>query len=149
MLDELPDIVGQDLPVVGLPLRPTQIEVMFLGSFDYGGNRDLLPIFIPEEVPDIGVVISLQLDLRVFDHVFFYPQLAKDIPFDLRANFSSRPLSLIDDGKLRRVLSKVFEKCEEPASTDLQDLEHMLELDFSVNIAPEKHSDLLVAKGLV
>jgi hypothetical protein len=25
----------------------------------------------------------------------------------------------------------------------------MLELDFSVNFAPEKHSDLLVAKGLM
>ena len=39
MLDELPDIVGQDLPVVGLPLRPTQIEVMFLARLIMVGTE--------------------------------------------------------------------------------------------------------------
>jgi len=39
VLDELPDIVGQDLPVVGLPLRPTQIEVMFLARLIMVGTE--------------------------------------------------------------------------------------------------------------
>jgi len=56
VLDELPHIVGQDLPVMGLAFGLGEIKIVLFGPFDDRWNRYLLAILIPEPVPDIAEV---------------------------------------------------------------------------------------------
>lgn len=100
MLDEFSDIVGQDLTVMGFSFGPTRVKVILFGPLNNGRDTDPLSVLIPEEIADIGVVISVELNFGVFNHRFLYPQLSKDVPFDLGADFPSGFLFLINDREL-------------------------------------------------
>jgi hypothetical protein len=83
VLDELPHIVGQDLPVMGLPFGLGEIKIVLFGPFDDRWNRDLLAILIPEPVPDIAVVIGPERNLGGFNQAFLHPELLEDVLFNL------------------------------------------------------------------
>lgn len=107
MLDEFSDIVGQDPTVMGFPFGETQVKVILFGPLNNGRERNLLSVLIPEEIAEIGIVISVELNFGVFNHRFLYPQLSKDVPFDLGADFPSGFLSLINNRELRGIVPKV------------------------------------------
>ena len=119
---------------------------MLLSSLDNRRDRDFLPVFLPEKIPDIAVVIGVNGDIRVFDQAFLPAQLIKDVLFDLRAYRSGLLASLISDRKLRGVLTIVLQESKEPASADLEDVEDIRQLDLFVDVTLEQGPDLLVTE---
>jgi hypothetical protein len=96
---QIAHIIGQDLPVVGLPLGLGEVKVVLLGSLDDRRHRHLLAINLPEAVPDIAVVITSQGNLKVLDQPLLEAQFPKDVLFDLRGQLAGAALALIGDGK--------------------------------------------------
>jgi len=83
VLDELPHIVGQDLPVIGLSFGLGEIKIVLFGPFDDRWNRYLLGMLIPEPVPDIAEVIGPERNLGGFDQTFLHPEFLEDVLFYL------------------------------------------------------------------
>ena len=108
---------------------------MLLGPFDNRRDRDFLPVLLPEKIPDIGVVIGMKWDVRVFYQAFLPAQLMEDILFDLRVDHPGFLPPLIRDRKLRGILAIIFQQDKESASSDLEDVEDIWQLDFFVDIA--------------
>lgn len=148
-MDELADIIGQDLAVMGFSLRPTKEKIMLLSPFDNRRDRDLLSMLLPEKIPDIAVVIGVEGDIRIFNQSLLPAQLIKDVLFDLRAYCSGLLSSLIGDRKLRGVLAVVFKQRKESAPADLEDVEDIPQLDLFVDVTPEQGPDLLVTERSV
>ena len=134
VLDELADVIGQDLPVMCLSLWPAKEKIMLLCPFDNCRDRDFLSVLLPEQVPDIAVVIGVEGDIRVFDHVFLPAQLMKDVLFDLWADRPRLLSSLISNRKLRGILAVVFQQGKESASADLEYVEDIRQFDLFVDI---------------
>lgn len=146
VLDEFADVIGQDLPVMGLPFGSAKEKVMFFSPFDNRRDRDLLLMLLPKKIPDIAVVIVMNGDIRVFDQAFLPAKLMKDVLFDLGANASGFLLSLIGDRKLRRVPTVVFQQSKESASADLKDVEDIPQLNLFVDITLKQGPDLLITE---
>ena len=108
VLDELADVIGHDLPVMGFSLWSAEEKIMLLSPFDNCRNRDFLPMLLPENIPDIAVVIGVDGDIRVIDQAFLPAELMKDVLFNRRADRSGLLLSLIGDRKLRGFLTIVL-----------------------------------------
>ena len=83
MLDEFPHIVGQDLPVMGLPFGLGKIIIVLLGPLDDCRDGDLLAILVPEPVPDIAVVVGPERDFGGLDQAFLKLEFLEDVLFDL------------------------------------------------------------------
>ena len=146
MLDELADVIGQDLPVMGFSLRSAEEKIMLLSPFDNCRNRDFLPMLLPENIPDIAVVIGVDGDIRVIDQAFLPAELMEDVFFDRWTDRSGLLFSLIDDRKLRGVVTIVLQESKEPASPYLEDVEQIGHLDLFVDVTLEQGSDLLVTE---
>jgi hypothetical protein len=84
-------------------------KVVFFSPFDNRLDRDLLPMLLPEQVPDVAVVIGVDGDIWVFNQAFLPAKLMENVLFDLRTDGSGLLLSLISDRKLRGVLAVVFQ----------------------------------------
>ena len=146
MLDEFADVIGQHLPVMRLSLWPTKEKIMFFSSFDNRRDRNFLPMLLPEQVPDIAVVIGVDGDIRVFDQSFLPAELMKDVHFDLPADCPGLLSSLISDRKPGGVLAVVFQQGKESASTDLKDIKDIPQLDLFVDVTLKQGPDLLVTE---
>ena len=107
---------------------------MLLCPFDNCRDRDFLSMLLPEQIPDIAVVIGVEGDIRVFDQAFLPAQLMKDVLFDLRADRPGLLSSLISNRKLRGILAVVFQQGKESASADLEDVEDIRQFDLFVDI---------------
>lgn len=119
---------------------------MLLSPFDNRRDRDFLPVLMPENIPDIAVVIGVNGDIRVFDQAFLPAQLIKDVLFDLRAYRSGLLSSLISDRKPGGVLAVVLQESKEPAWADLEDVEDIRQLNLFVDVTLEQGPDLLVTE---
>jgi hypothetical protein len=106
-------------------------------------------MLLPENIPDIAVVIGVDGDIGVLDRAFLLAELIKDVFFD-RWTYGSGPLlSLIGNRKLRGVVTIVLKQSKEPASPYLEEVEQIGQLDLSVDVTLEQRPDLLVTERSV
>jgi len=123
VLNKLSDVTGEDFPVMGFALRPAQEVIVLLGPADNRRHRNLLAMFLPEQIPDVAVVIGMQGDLRAFYQFLLPFELGEDVVFDLGADHSGFPGSLIGDGKPRGVGPILLEQLKESAAADFEDIQ--------------------------
>jgi len=68
---------------MGISLWPAKEKIMFFGPFNNRREGDFLLMLLPENMPDIAVVIGVNGDLKVFDQSFLRAELMKNVLFDL------------------------------------------------------------------
>jgi len=95
MLDDLPDVVGECLPVMSSFWRFLHREAILLGPPYDGRYGHLLIVFLPQKVSDIAVVVISQRYVGVFYHILFDLELSEYAVFNGQGYRSGFGFSLI------------------------------------------------------
>lgn len=149
MLDQFANIVGQNLPGMCF-FRPFgKIKASGLGFFNDRRDRDVLPIMIPETIPDVGIVITTELDLGIGDHFLLQRKFEKNVLFDFRPDAMRDYFSAVFDGKGLRISSKALEQGKNAAASELKDCFQVVEPDLIFAVSAQEIPDLDILKRLV
>jgi hypothetical protein len=119
-----------------------QIESMSLGSTDNSGQRNFLPISLPQMFFDIAVIIRPQGDFFIFNHLLFDRQFLEEILLNLGRD-PGRSAPLIFHGEAFRVPLIMLKEHEEPSFSYSQDLFNVFSLYFLFYITIQQLFDLI------
>ena len=106
MLDKLPHVIGEHLPVMRIvPGLSLHIEAVLLGPINDGRQGHLLMVCFSQKVSDIAIVVVSYRYVGILYHILFDLELFNNVVFNGLGDCSGFGASFIVNRELMRTVA--------------------------------------------